>query len=516
MTSPLDIVHSLVLDDEAGHRWGEVATPEQSEDMEALLAGDGPRRHFWLRARGRSKSTDVAAASIAMLLAGGYGAGDELIAAAAGRDQAALIVRKSRGLIERTPEIAGLQVNVERYRVVSGRTGAALEVISSDLASSWGRTPVWAAIDEIGNWGSGESDRLFAESLLTSLVKRTGSRGVLVTTPSSPSHWSYGLWQAAVDDPLWRTSIVSGPAPWQSPAELESERRRLPDSLWRRLFQCEWCAADDALADASAISGCIRHDGPLPPVPGTGYVIAFDLSVSHDHTAVVIAHAAEEDSRRIVVIDRLEAWTPRGGQVDLADVEAWIKQASGDYGGASIIGDPYQAASMIQRLRDAGLRVKPVTFSAGSNSRRAQMLLRLLRDRDLDLPADDRLRAELLSLRLTEGSTPGTVRLSSDGSSAGHFDRATAVMLAAEELLSRPQGSYLTAMGIILCPSETCGRGFHATWPDGRPRTACIHCGSKLGSDAVSGTDSAVASPAQVGESPDAPYQQVGSVRIWK
>src|SRR5690348_10282819 len=103
MTTPLDIVHSLVLDDDAGHRWGEVATEDQAQDMEALLSGDGPRRHFWLRARGRSKSTDVAAASIAMLLAGGYGAGDELIAAAAGRDQAALIVRKSRGLIERTP-----------------------------------------------------------------------------------------------------------------------------------------------------------------------------------------------------------------------------------------------------------------------------------------------------------------------------------------------------------------------------------------------------------------------------
>ena len=317
-------------------------------------------------------------------------------------------------------------------------------------------------------------------------------------------------------DPLWRTSIVSGPAPWQNPAELESERRRLPDSLWRRLFECEWCAADDALADAAAVDACMRHDGPLAAVPGTAYIIAFDLSVSHDHTAVVVAHATEEDGRRIVVIDRLEAWTPRGGQVDLADVEAWIRQAAGDYGGASIIGDPYQAASMIQRLRDAGLRVKPVTFSAGSNSRRAQMLLRLLRDRDLDLPADDRLRAELLSLRLTEGSTPGTVRLSSDGSSQGHFDRATSVMLAAEELLSRPQGSYLTAMGIILCTSEACRRGMHTTWPDGRPRTHCIHCGTQLDGPATSGTDGG-ASPAQA-DGPTgagAPYRQVGSMKFW-
>jgi phage terminase large subunit-like protein len=77
--------------------------------------------------------------------------------------------------------------------------------------------------------------------------------------------------------------------------------------LWRRLFLCEWCAADDALADASAVSACVRHDGPLPAVPGIGYVIGFDLAVSHDHTAVVVAHTAEEDGRRTVVIDRLEA-----------------------------------------------------------------------------------------------------------------------------------------------------------------------------------------------------------------
>jgi hypothetical protein len=52
------------------------------------------------------------------------------------------------------------------------------------------------------------------------------------------------------------------------------------------------------------------------------------------------------------------------GQVDLADVEAWIRQASGDGGGA-VIGDPYQAASMIQRLRDASLRVKLIRSPLG-------------------------------------------------------------------------------------------------------------------------------------------------------
>lgn len=477
MPSPLDVVHSLVL--ESGHRWGELATPEQSEDMAALLGDDGPRRHFWLRARGRSKSTDVAAASIAMLLAGGCRAGDELICGAAGRDQASLIVRKARGLVERTPELAGGLVSVERYKVVTAH-GAALEVISSDLATSWGRTPLWVAIDEIANWGTGESDRTFAEALLTSLPKRANSRAVLVTTPSSPAHWSHALWQTALDDPLWRTSLVAGPAPWQDPAELESERRRLPDSLWRRLFACEWAAADDAIADSDAVNACVRHDGPLPPEPGLGYVIAFDLSTSRDHTAVIVAHAADEDGRRVIVADRVESWIPRGGQVDLADVEAWIKQASKDYNGAQVVGDPYQASLMIQRLRDAGLRIRPVTFSAGSNSRRAQMLMRLIRDRTLNLPDDDALRRELLSLRLTEGSTPGVVRLARDSSSQGHHDRATALMLAAEQLLTWPPGSVLAAFGIVQCQ---CGHAFPRSPADGVTRDRCPKCGTQIPDD---------------------------------
>ena len=66
---PLDLVASMVL--ENGSRWGEMATPEQWDDMTALLDGTGPRKHFWLRARGRSKTHDAGSATLAMMLAGG-------------------------------------------------------------------------------------------------------------------------------------------------------------------------------------------------------------------------------------------------------------------------------------------------------------------------------------------------------------------------------------------------------------------------------------------------------------
>ena len=447
----------MVLED--GARWGESATPEQWDDMTALLDLGGPRKHYWIRARGHSKTTDTGAATLATMLAGGIRGGDEMYAAAAGKEQAALLARKVRGIAERTPELAAA-VEIQQHKIVTPRTAAVLDVISADLATSWGKTPRWLFIDEIANHLATDVAETFVTSLLTSLLKRKDSQCLAATTPSAPEHWAHGLWNVAVESPLWRTSIVKGPAPWQDPAELEDERNRLPDFMWRRLFECEWAAAGDALADDVALAECTRHDGPLVPRPGVAYVVSFDLSVSKDHTAVAVAHVGERDGKRTVVIDRLEAWVPpAGGQVDLADVEAWIGQAARDYGGAMIVGDPYQAVSMIGRLREAGFQVKPVVFSSGANSKRAQMLLRLVRDRQLDLPDDAALRSEFLSLRLAEGATPGVLRLTSDGSSKGHFDRVTAVMLAAEELIARPGGSWRDYCGATTT-CTACGRVF--------------------------------------------------------
>jgi hypothetical protein len=99
-------------------------------------------------------------------------------------------------------------------------------------------------------------------------------------------------------------------------------------------------------------------------------------------------------------------------------------------------------------------------------------LLRLVRDRCLDLPDDESLRKELFSLRLSEGTTPGVLKLTTDGSSAGHFDRVTALMLAAEELLSRGTGSYRDLYG-EMAACDGCNRYYPARRP------SCQWCGQK-------------------------------------
>ena len=448
MTTPLDLVASMVLED--GSRWGESAVPEQWDDMEALL-GTGKRKHYWLRARGRSKSFDTGAATLATMLAGGVRGGDEMYAAAAGREQAGILARKMRQIAECTPELA-TAVDVQNFRVVTPRTGAVLDVISSDLATSWGKTPRWLFIDEICNHDATEGARGFVDALLTALPKRRDSVCLAASTPSSPNHWSRELWDFALADPLWRCSQSSGPAPWQDPAELESERRRLPVALWRRLYLCEWAELDDALATLEQVRACIGHEGILGPDPEYAYVHGADLSYARDTTAVATCHVEVRAGREILVVDRIRACRPgKGKQIPLGEVEDYGSARAREYGGM-INADLYQAVVIVQKWRAAGHHVKAAMFNPLANSRRASLLLSLIRERQIDLPADEpELFGEITSLRLAEGSTPGVLKLTTDGSSEGHFDRVMAVMLAAEELMSRPAGSWLDAYAAVMC-----------------------------------------------------------------
>lgn len=435
----LALLAGMVLDN--GRRWGECAAPEQVADARAFLSPAGPRRHMWLRARGRSKTLDAAGLALAGMLAGTYRAGDELYAAAADRDQARLAVRKIDGLVDRSK--LRRQVKVDGFKVTVPATGAVLEVLAADAASSWGLTPRLLLVDEFTNWPATDNARAFVEALLTALPKNPASVAVLFSTPSSPTHWAHALYQTALAEPrLWRVSTHAGPAPWQSVEELAAERRRLPESLYRRLYAAEWVAADDVLTSLEAVRSCVRRGNrELPPRPGNSYAIGVDLSVTSDYTVVAVVHAernAHGDPSRLIV-DRLRVWKPsRANPIRMADVEQYIVEQALAYD-AQVVVDPYQAAQLIQRLQHARVRAYGENMTAASNTRRALLLHRLLTDAGMSIPDDDELVLELASLALRE-TTPGSYRLETTSKVGGHRDRATAISLAAERVMSSSQG----------------------------------------------------------------------------
>ena len=142
----------------------------------------------------------------------------------------------------------------------------------------------------------------------------------------------------------------------------------------------------------------------------------------------------DDRASTMVVVDRMEVWQgSKESPVSIEVVEATILEAWLAYGRPRLVVDPWNAAMLVQRLRRRGLKVVEHTFSQTSNSRRAVMLYRLLRDHLLDLPDDEALVDELATVRLDE-KAPGVYRV--DHEDGRHDDRVASLGLVAHELLT--------------------------------------------------------------------------------
>jgi phage terminase large subunit-like protein len=440
------LMEMLRLDN--GSKWGTVATDVQREDAQAILkTSRDVHFHFLSRARGYSKTSDLAGVSLAVLLTQAP-AMSRSVAVAADQEQAGLLLDAMRGFVFRMPPLADL-LDVQATRVISKRTGASIQAIPADAAGSWGLRPYFVVADELAQWGESGSPRRVWDAISTSVPKVPGSRMVVITTAGSPGHWARKVRDHAEHDPLWRLSEVTGPPPWMSRAMLAEQERRLLPSTYARYFLNLWTSAEDSLVSEDDLAACAVLDGPVAPQQNTRYVIGVDVGIKRDRTVAAVCHAepvrkqidslgTQVTAATRVQLDRMEVWQGnRERPVRLQEVEDWIAEAAKNYRPATVRLDNWQAVGMMQRLQARGIKCEEFTFSASSVGRIAAALHRQLRDRMLALPDDPDLLDELRHVRLRE-TAPGVVRLDHD--SDGHDDRAVALALCVHKLLDGPAG----------------------------------------------------------------------------
>ena len=145
----LALLSQLVIDND-GRRWGDVAHVEQWDDALAVLDPNATSRyHFLTRARGWSKTTDLAAIVVVIMLTQAH-PGDRLDVVAADRDQGALLINAIKKFVVRTPGLAG-QLQVSRYEVTAPGD-VVLEALPADPAGSYGRQPALLIVDELAQW----------------------------------------------------------------------------------------------------------------------------------------------------------------------------------------------------------------------------------------------------------------------------------------------------------------------------------------------------------------------------
>jgi hypothetical protein len=295
---------SLVLED--GRRWGEAAEPWQRADAEAILDQSGARLHYLTRPRGASKTTDLAAVAIAALVTQ-LSPRSRSYAAAADRDQAALLLDALAGFRARTEGLAGA-VRVDAWRATATRTGATLEVLAADEASSWGLRPRLLVLDEFARWPTTVGARRFWTSLFSALPKLPDSRLAILTTAGAPSHPAHKLLQRARATPeRWRVSEVPGATPWLHPADLDEQRAELPAWEFERLHLNRWTESEDRLTSVADLAACVTLDGPRDWQPGRRYAMSLDLGLKADRTVLAVC-SAESGSVPTIALDRMLSW----------------------------------------------------------------------------------------------------------------------------------------------------------------------------------------------------------------
>ncbi len=424
-----------------------VIQPWQERDFAALdpswlaISGRstsfGIRRAYLERPRGHSKTTDTAV-QVAWILQ--YARQPITgLAAAADRDQAGLIHRAVADLIRLNPVLCP-DLAPRQSSILNTATGSRLEIISSDVRSSWGQLPDFVICDELCHW---EKVDLW-HSLLSSAAKKPSCVLVVLTNAGVGAGWHWDVREAARTSPDWHFSSLVGPhAPWITPASLDEQRRLLPPAVFSRLWDNVWQQSDGEFVTLAEAEACRDPSLAAREIgrPGFPYFAAIDYAEKHDRTVGVVVHREGER----IIVDWMDVVAPDAQHpVPVQWVEDWIAEMARVFRPIRFVLDEYQLVGTIQKL-STKYDLSRFEFRAGKGNHALALQLRhLIIQRRLAWPPGcgqipgsaerDDLETELASLILRTSST-GRVRIDHRQESGCHDDRAFALGAACLEAL---------------------------------------------------------------------------------
>lgn len=424
--------------------------------LHALAAGTKPPiTRFWTEmTKGHGKTTMLAIA-VCWLLA--YCTRLVRIqVGAADQDQAAELILAANKVVQAVPFLRS-RIVVDRWAIKCPATGSVCEILAADIAGSHGASPDLLILDEIVHI----TKILFAQNILDNSDK-LGCRSMVIVASNAgfTGTWAYQLREIARTSPRWDFTQVTAPASQISPAALDEARRRNTQERFRRLFEGIWSAGSGDAFDEEDLEAAVKPTlAPMDSTPkGWGASIGLDLSVKHDHSALVVLLVNGETDR--IRLALCQSWKPGvfTKRVDLSAVEQAVLDAHRRFGG-TVNYDPHQAALMVERLSKKGVPLREVPFSGQNLNRMASDMLDVFRSRRIDLYPDKELLRDLRRLTITEKSYG--YKLESTRDADGHADRAVAMALALlgiPEAAIRPTGSW----GLFGVPSRH-------PWPNAQP-----------------------------------------------
>jgi phage terminase large subunit-like protein len=324
--------------------------------------------------RKNGKSLMMSALGVYSMIAGE--AGGEIYAVANDRQQARIIFNEAKQQIQNSP-LLNSEAKIYRDAIEMPRFGSVFRVLSSEVKGLAGLNPSVSLIDEI--WGQSNSD------LLDQMQLGSGNRiepiSISITTAGydldSPAGqmYQYGKQVAAgeVDDESF------GFYWWEAPADcdLNDKKARLianpnlaegllshedfdaavkqsSETSVRRWRLNQWVRSQESWLPEGAWAQCvapeIQLDTELPVWVG------IDMALKRDTIGICIAQPQGE---RCVV--RAKIWNPEVDGIDIAGVEAYLREIHNTYEVREFVYDPAFFERSAEALSDEGMNL--VTFS---------------------------------------------------------------------------------------------------------------------------------------------------------
>lgn len=366
-------------------QWGKIMVDQQRKDFAGVSpmlawATGGPRptnTKAWLqKSRGYSKTTDIAAMMAYLLVFAQKQLSIDVIAD--DEDQAKLVLIQLRKLIAHNKWLEAY-INAQKKRVVSPKTGTAVEFIARDPNSAYGRTPDVTIMDELTHWRSED----MWTAAFSSYAKKNGPL-IIACNAGYGTGWQWNVRCMAEQGEEWYFSAPHGPAPWRSEKELKEQELGMLQSEFRRLWWNEWQSSTGAFLTQAEAEGCVDptlHQRNEAPHDGLSYVACIDYAEKHDRTVCTVGHLENGH----IIIDRMDVFDPRfepDGICRVSKVIDWVNRTNTAFGRQRgrvlFLVDPWGLQTLTQELA-AVVSIVPIEFQSGKfNTHMCQVLRHLI------------------------------------------------------------------------------------------------------------------------------------------
>ncbi len=383
---------------------------------------------------GKSTTASLAMIYVIVVLAGPYGEG---IVLANDEQQATDRIFTSAARIIQASPLLAASAKVTAGRIEFSSTGSTIVAISSDYASAAGSNPNFIVADEIWGFTTERSNRLLDE-VIPSPARKVSARLIVSYSGFTgegnllENLYRRGLQGEQIAPALYKQAGLlmfwshDPVAPWQTAEWVEDMKRQLRPTAFARLILNQWTASEAKFIEPEAYDACVDPNArPVLNDSRLAVIAGLDASVRHDTTALV-ATAYDTNSKRVRMIAH-KLFRPGAGDIDFAAVEAAVMDLRDRFHLRSVSYDPYQLASLAQRLRSRGVSMEEFPQTQANLTAAASNLFELIQGRNIVFYPSDEIREAVLNCAIIE--SPRGMRLAKERPSA-KIDLAAALSFA--------------------------------------------------------------------------------------